>query len=98
MWRHPLVATHVSSICLIETFLLKKLKYSKLFDQYQNVFEFAQKEHHPIAIYCKLMEHERWAKYFETCNTIECFSKLIKIAQFCISIMALYANVERFFP
>jgi len=27
-----------------------------------------------------MMEHERWAKYFETCNTIECFSKLIKIA------------------
>jgi len=39
-----------------------------------------QKEHQPNAIYCKMMEHGKWAKYFETCNTIECFSKLIKIA------------------
>ena len=35
---------------------------------------------------------------FATCNTIECFSKLIKIAQFCFSVMALYTNVKRFFP
>jgi len=26
------------------------------------------------------MENERWAKYFETYNTIQCFRKLIKIA------------------
>jgi len=45
-----------------------------------------------------MMEHERWEKYFATCNTIECFSKLIKIAQFYFSIVAHYANVERFFP
>ena len=44
-----------------------------------------------------MMEHERWAKYFATCNTIECFSKLIKIAQFYCSVMAIYAYVERFF-
>jgi len=44
------------------------------------------------------MEHERWAKYFATCHTIECFSKLVKTAQFYFSVMALYANVERFFP
>jgi len=33
-----------------------------------------------------MMEHERWAKYFATCNTIECFSKLIKIASFTSTI------------
>jgi len=62
------------------------------------VFEFVQKEHEIIASCCKMMEHERWAKYFATCNTIECFNKLIKIAQFYFSVMALYANVDRFFP
>jgi len=41
-----------------------------LFDQHQNLFEFVQKEHQPNAIYCRMMEHERWAKYFATCNTI----------------------------
>jgi len=45
-----------------------------------------------------MMECERWAKNFEISNTIECFSELIKIAQFYFSIMAHYANVERFFP
>jgi len=44
------------------------------------------------------MEHERWAKYFATYNTTECFSELIKIAQFYFSVMARYANVERFYP
>ena len=44
------------------------------------------------------MEHERWAKYFATSNTIECFSELIKIAQVYFSVMAHYANVERIFP
>jgi len=87
---------HVSSIHLIETFLLLML-CSKLLDQYQTVFEFVQTEHKPNAIDCKMMEHERWAKYFATCNTIECFRKLIKIAQFYFSVMALFANVERFF-
>jgi len=62
------------------------------------VFEFVQMEHQPTAIYCKMMEHERWAKYLATCNTTECFSKLIKIAQFYFSVMALYTYVERFFP
>ena len=61
---------HVSSICLIETFLLIE---AKLFDQYQNLFEFVQREHQPNAIYCKMMEHDRWAKYFATCNTIKRF-------------------------
>jgi len=32
---------------------------AKLFDQYQNLFEFGQKEHQPNAVYCKMMEHER---------------------------------------
>jgi len=65
---------------------------AKPFDQYQtqNLFDFVQKEHQPNAIYCKMMEHA-------TCNTIECFSELIKIAQFYFSVMAHYADVERFF-
>jgi len=55
-----------------------------------------QKEHQPNAIYCKMVKHERWAKYFATCNTIECFGELIKIAQLYFSVMAHYANVEHF--
>jgi len=46
---------------------------AKLFDQYQNLFEFVQKEHQPNVIHCKMMEHERWAKYFATCNSIKRF-------------------------
>jgi len=53
-----------------------------------------QKEHQPNAIYCKMTEHERWAKYFAACNAIECFSELIKIAEFYFSVMGLFANVE----
>jgi len=30
-----------------------------------------QKEHKPNAIHCKMMEHERYEKYFATCNTIK---------------------------
>jgi len=41
-----------------------------------------------------MMEHERSVKYFAICNTIKCFSELIKIAQFHFSVMAHYANVE----
>ena len=62
---------HVSSNFLVETFLLMKL--SKLFDQYQNLFEFLQKDYQPNAIYCKMMEHDRWAKYFATWNTSKSF-------------------------
>jgi len=43
------------------------------------------------------MEYERWAKYFATCNAIECFSEL-KMGQFYFSVMAHYANMERFSP
>jgi len=39
------------------------------------------------------MEHDRWAKYFATCNTIKTLQKLIKIAQFYFNVMALYANI-----
>jgi len=56
-----------------------------------------QKEQ-PNAIYCKMMEHERWAIYCATCNTIECFSELLKMAQFYFNVVAHCANVERFFP
>jgi len=72
------------------------MKLTKLFDQYQNLFMFVQEEQQLNTIYCKMMEHERWAKYFATCNTIECFSELIKIAQFYFSVMAHYANAEQF--
>jgi len=43
------------------------------------------------------MENERWAKYCPICNTMM-LQELIKIAQFYFNIMAVYANVERFFP
>jgi len=32
---------------------------AKLFDQYQNLFEFVQKDHQPNGIYCRMMEHEK---------------------------------------
>ena len=71
--------------------------WSKQFDQNQNLFEFVQKKHQPNAIYCKMTEHERWTKYFATCNIIECFSELIRIAQSYFSVMGHYTNVVRFF-
>jgi len=83
------------------TYLLEKNVFvdeAKLFDQYQKLFEFLQKEHHPNAIYCKMMKHERWAKYFATSNTIECFSEMMKIAQCYFSVVAHYVNLELFFP
>jgi len=60
----------VNSICLRESLNDE----AKLFDQYQNLFEFVQKEHQPNAIYLKMTEYERWGQYFATCKTIECFS------------------------
>ena len=65
---------------------------AKLFDQYPKLFEFVQKEPQPNGIYCRMMEHERWAKYFAICNTIACFSEQIKIAEFYISVMPHYAK------
>jgi len=56
-----------------------------------------QKAHQPNVIYYKMMEHERWAKYFAACNAIECFSELIKIAQSYFITLTYYANVERLF-
>jgi len=82
--------SHTSGICLRETFLL-------LFDQYQNLFKFVQKWHQTYAIYCKIMEREKWAEYFATCNTIEYFRELLKITQFYCSGRAHYGNVERIF-
>jgi len=70
---------------------------AKLFDQYQNLFEFVRKEHQPNVIYCKMMEHERWAKYFATCNTLECLSELIKIAQFHFSVWLITLMWNDFF-
>jgi len=47
---------HVNRICLRESLNDE----AKLFDQYQNLFEFVQKEHQPNAIYLKMTEYERW--------------------------------------
>jgi len=57
-----------------------------------------QKERQPNVINCKMMEHDRWAKDFATCNTIKRFQELIKIVQFYFNLWSLYANMERFFP
>jgi len=64
----------------------------------EQMFVLLQNDHQLNTIYCKMMEHERWAKYFPIFSNIECFSELTKIAQFYFSVMAHYANVERFFP
>ena len=51
-----------------EQYLLERnvsIDEAKLFDQFQNLFECVQKEHQPNAIYCKMMEHERWQKILQ---------------------------------
>ena len=48
---------YVSSICLIETFLLMKL--NTLFYHYHSLFAFVQKEHQTNAIHCKMTENKR---------------------------------------
>jgi len=83
-----------------EQYLLERnvsIGEAKLFDQYQNLFEFVQKYRQPNAISCKMMKHERLAKYFATCDTTEWFSELRKFAQFYFIVMAHCVNVERFF-
>jgi len=45
---------NVNSICLRNV----SIEEAKLFDQYQNLFEFLQKEHQTNGVYCKMMEHE----------------------------------------
>ena len=71
---------------------------TKLFDQYQNLCKFVEKQLETNALlYRKMMVHERWTEYFKTCTTIEFFSELLKVAQFYFSITAHNANVERIF-
>ena len=71
---------------------------AKLFDQYQNLCKFVEKQLETNALlYRKMMARERWTEYFITCTTIEFFSELLKIAQFYFSITAHNANVERIF-
>jgi len=89
---------HVSRICFIETFLLMKLTWT-VWSIPKLVWVRAKR----ASTTCNLMYNDRtkrWAKCFATSNTIESFSKLIKIAQFYFSVMALLAcaNMERFFP
>jgi len=43
------------------------------------------------------MEHDRWAKYIATCNTIKRFKNWWRLHSFT-STLWLYANMERFFP
>ena len=71
---------------------------AKLFDQYQNLCKFVEKQLETNALlYRKMMAHERWTEYFKTCTTIEFFSELLKVAQLYFSITAHNANVERIF-
>ena len=54
---------------------------TKLFDQYHSLCEFIETQLGTNALpYRKMMTHERWAAYFNTCSTIELFSELLKIA------------------
>jgi len=39
---------------------------TKLFDHYQNLFEFVRKEHQSNAIYCKMMKYDRWANILQS--------------------------------
>jgi len=74
----PFVVNHTINTTplqwLPQQYLLEKnvsIDEAKLFDKYQNLFEFVQRKHQPNAIYCKMMGHERWAKYFAIFNTIK---------------------------
>ena len=71
---------------------------AKLFDQYHSLCKFIETHLGTNALaYRKMMAHERWAAYFNTCSTIELFSELLKIAQFYFSIIVHNANVECIF-
>ena len=71
---------------------------AKLFDQYQNLCKFVKNQLETNSeMYLKMMAHERWTLYFKTCNTIEFFSELLKIAQFYFSLIAHNALAERIF-
>ena len=71
---------------------------AKLFDQYQNLCKFVEKQLQTNALlYRIMMAHEKWTEYFKTCTTIKFFSELLKVTQFYFSITAHNANVERIF-
>jgi len=44
-----------------------------------------------------MMEHERWAKYFATCNIIECFSELIRLRGFTSALRLITLMWNDFF-
>ena len=53
------------------------LNETKLFDQYQNLCKFVEKQlETKSTLHREMMAPEIWTEYFETCNTIEFFSEL----------------------
>jgi len=43
---------------------------------------FVKKEHQPNAVHRKMMAHEKWTKYFATCNTTKRFKNWWRLQKF----------------
>ena len=43
---------------------------AKLFDQYHSLCKFIETQLGTKLSYCKMMAHERWAAYFNTCSIV----------------------------
>ena len=65
----------------------------KCFDQFSNLKCFIKNNKELD----KLMAHQKWTKYFENAKNIECYSELLKVAQFFFAVSPHNANLERIF-
>ena len=51
---------------------------AKLFDQYQNLGKFVQRRLETDEVtFSEMKAHEKWAKYFKHCRTVEFYSELL---------------------
>ena len=89
------ILNHVSSICLRETFLLMKLN---CLTNTKTCLSSCKNTINQMQFIVKWWNMTDGQNILQLAITIECFNELIKIAQFYCSVMAHYANVERFFP
>lgn len=66
------------------------------FDQVANPKKFIESCSDDDA-FMNLQVHQKWTKYIEKAKSIECYSELLKIAQFVFALPPHNANVERVF-
>ena len=71
---------------------------AKCFDQVTNLKKFTESNISDAdAEFKGLQVHKKWSKYFEKAKNIDCYSELLKIAQFVFALPSHNANVERVF-